>query len=343
MNNGRVDVDTLIGGWRAAFESAQRALRSASHDLPARELLEWTKALADERTTTSRLLETLAHEQGAKPLLVRLVTTSWEAKRLLGLPQDTKGCVFNLEGVVIGSAAIHAESWRETFDEFLSRQIGRTFGPFVPFDVHVDYPRHIHGRPRLEGVSEFLASRGISLPAGSPDDAAGAETVHGLANRKSEALLRHLDQHQVTAFGGVRLYLELVHDAGLRCAVVSASVNTKRMLDGAGLTNLVDERIDGNTMLAEHLRSVSASDTLLVACRHLGVEPERTAVFETSPAGVAAGREVGVETIVGVAREGNASALLAEGADLVVADLGEILERGLTTSPDRVATRQSSS
>jgi beta-phosphoglucomutase-like phosphatase (HAD superfamily) len=340
VNGDYIDVDALIGAWRAAFEAAQSALRSAGHDLPSRELLERTKGLADERTATARLLETLAHEQNAKPLLVRLVASSWEAKRLLGLPQDVRACVFNLEGVLIGSGAAHAEAWRETFDEFLSTRIEQMLGAFVPFDVHTDYPTHIRGRPRMEGVLEFLASRGISLPTGSPDDPPGAETVHGLANRKNQALVGYLDQHRMTAFGGVRLYLELVHDAGLRSAVVSASVHTKRMLDAAGLTSLVDARIDGNTMLAERLRSTSAAETLLAACRHLDVEPQRTAVFETSPDGVAAGQEDGFETIVGVTREGDPRALVTAGADLVVADLGEILERGLTASSSRLAAGQ---
>lgn len=343
MNGDYVDLDGLIGGWHAAFEAAQKALRFANHDLPPRELAERTKGLADERTGTVRLLETLAREQQARPLLVRLVASSWEAKRLLGLPQDVQACVFNLEGVLIGSAAVHAGAWRETFDEFLATRTGQVTDTLRPFDVDVDYPTHIHGRPRLEGVLEFLASRGISLPTGSPDDEPGAETVHGLANRKSQALLRSLSRHDMRAYRGVRLYLQLAHDAGLRSAVVSASANTARMLDAAGLTELIDRQIDGNTMLAEGLRSASASETLLAACRHLGVRPEKTAVFETSDAAVAVARESGFEVVVAVVRHGGAAALRAAGADLVVAELGEILERGLGAAADRSPARASSS
>jgi hypothetical protein len=115
---------------------------------------------------------------------------------LLGLPADVAACVFNVDGVLVGSAAIHAEAWRETFDEFISRRVERTGGSFAPFSLHVDYPTHIHGRSRVEAVREFLASRGISLPDGSPDDLPGAETVHGLANRKKRALLRLLGRSQ---------------------------------------------------------------------------------------------------------------------------------------------------
>ena len=342
MNDNRVDLDSLIGGWRAAFEAAQSALRSASHDLIPRELAERTKGLADERASTARLLETLAREQQAKPLLVRLVATSWEAKRLLGLPQDVQACVFNLEGVLIGSAAVHAEAWRETFDEYLAWRVPQTADSLVPFDVDVDYPTHIHGRPRLEGVLEFLASRGISLPTGSPDDEPGAETVHGLASRKQEILLRNLGRADMRAYRGVRLYLQVAHDAGLRSAVVSASANTTRMLDAAGLAALIDLQIDGNTMLAEGLRSTSASETLLAACHHLGVLPEKTAVFETSDVAVSAARDSGFEVVVAVVRHGGAAALHAAGADLVVAELGEILERSLGASSGRSPTRAAS-
>jgi beta-phosphoglucomutase-like phosphatase (HAD superfamily) len=131
--------------------------------------------------------------------------------------------VFSVDGVLVASAAIHADAWKETFDEFIARRIARTAGSFVPFSRRVDYPKLVHGRSRMGAVREFLASRGISLPEGLPDDPPGTETVNGLANRKKTALLRCLEQHGVSAFDGARLYLELAHDAQMRCAVVSGS------------------------------------------------------------------------------------------------------------------------
>jgi len=324
-----VDLDWLIGRWRAALQAAEVALQAGSHDLPAAELRELTRRLSDERAATLHLLEGLAGDRNSKYLLVRLVASSWDAKRLLGVPTDVKALVFNLNGVLIGSAAIHAEAWRETFDEFIARRIERTGGSFAPFNPRVDYPQHIHARPRLDGVREFLASRGISLPEGTPGDAPGTETVFGLANRKNEALLRRIDAHGLSAFEGARLYLEIAQDAGVRCAVVSASANTETMLERAGLTSLIDESVDGNTMRAEQLRRKPAPDTLLAACRLLGVTPQQTAVFETTPDGVRAGRAGGFEFVVGVDSLGGAALLRAEGADVVVADLGEILSRRL--------------
>jgi HAD superfamily hydrolase (TIGR01509 family) len=321
-----VDVDSVIGRWRGAFDAAQHALQAGRHDLSPAELRERARLLAEERAETVRLLESYAHDRNARLPLVRLVAAPWEARRLLGIPSDAAACVFNLDGVLIGSAEIHADAWRETFDDFLSRHIVRSGREIPLFSRRADYPRYIHGRPRVEGIREFLASRGISLPEGSPDDPPTADTVHGLANHKRLALLRRLDERGITAFEGARLYLELAHDAGVRCAVVSASANTETILERAHLAELVDDRVDANTMAAERLARKPAADTLLAACRHLGTPPERAVVFETTPEGIDAGRAGGFELVVGVARADAAKALRAHGADLVVADLGDIIE-----------------
>jgi beta-phosphoglucomutase-like phosphatase (HAD superfamily) len=326
-----VDFDALIGKWRAAFEAAQAALRASSHDLATPELRVWSQRLADERTETVRVLDGLARERGMKDSLVRLVASPWETKRMLGLPANVDACVFNVDGVLVASAAIHAEAWKEIFDEFIGRHIGRerTGGSLALFSVEVDYPRHVHGKERAEAVREFLGSRGISLPNGRPDDSPDAETVNGLANRKVRALLRRLDERGVRAFARSRLYLELVRDAKVRCAVVSGSTNVDVVLRRAHLRELIDECVDGNAARAESLRRKPAPDMLLAACLRLGVDPERTVVFETTPDGVAAGRAGGFELIVAVDRDGRAPALRASGADLVIADLGELLERQL--------------
>jgi len=324
-----VDLDSLIGGWRLAFEAAQAALAAASHDLPPDELRLRAQRLAEERGTTVRQLDALARERHMRHFLVRLVASPREARRLLGLPADVVACVFNVDGVLVPSAAIHAEAWRETFDALIAGRIDRTGFGYASFSVEVDYPRHVHGRTRMESVREFLASRGIALPDGSPDDPPGTETVNGLANAKSRALLERLEQRAVSAYEGARLYLELAHDAKILCAVVSGSTSTRMLLDRARLATLVDDCVDGNTMRSENLRRKPAPDMLLAACRHLGVQPEHTVVFETTPDGVDAGRAGGFEIVVAVDRDEGARGLRSHGADLVVADLGELLERQL--------------
>jgi len=325
-----IDLDALIGGWWAALDAARVALRSAERDLPASEVRDRTRRLADERGATVSLLDALARDRYSKRALVRLIVSPWEVRRLLGLPSDVAACVFNVDGVLVGSAAIHAEVWRQTFDELYYKRIDRDGHAFVPFSVSVDYPEHIHGKSRTDGVRHFLASRGLTLPEGEPDDPPGTESIYGLASRKKEVLQRQLREGDVRAYEGARLYLELARDAGLRCAVVSGSTTTQLMLDSARLGTLIDDRVDGNTMIAEGLHRKPAPDMLLAACRRVGAEPERTVVFETTRDGVAAGRAGGFEVVVGVDQGGDAAELRAEGADLVVSDLGEILEKQLS-------------
>jgi HAD superfamily hydrolase (TIGR01509 family) len=324
-----VDFDSLIGQWRAALESAQGALRLAGGDLPSDELRRRSQRLVQERRDTVGLLDAVARERGAKQALVRLVASSWEAKRLLALPADVEACVFNVDGVLVGSAAIHAQAWRQTFDEFEYRWIERTGEAFPPFTVTVDYPTLIHGKPRADAVRDLLASRGIALPEGTPGDPPGAVTVQGLARRKNELLHRYLREGNVHSYEGARLYLELAHDAGVRCGVVSGSTNTRALLERARLAALVDDYVDGVTVAEEHLHRKPSPEMLLASCRHLGVDPRHTAVFETTRDGVAAGRAGGFEVVVAVEHEGDPRALVAEGADRVVADLGDLIEQAV--------------
>jgi HAD superfamily hydrolase (TIGR01509 family) len=332
MQGEHVDLDGLIGSWRGAFESAQAALGAAAsdHSLTGGELQQRSRRLGDERVATVELLGHLAHEyHTTRPGLVRLLASPREAKQLLGLPSDVAGCVFNVDGVLVASAAIHAEAWKRAFDDFIFRWIDRTGATTPTFSRRIDYPALIHGRSRIDAVREFLASRGITIPEGAPGDAPGTDTVNGIANAKHAALHDIIDREGVSAYAGARLYLQLAHDARLPCAVVSGSTNTRSLIASARLTGLVGDVVDGNTASAEGLARKPAPDMLLAACRGIGVDPARTAVFETTADGIDAGRAGGFELVVAVEQDGDARVLRARGADLVVSDLGQILERAL--------------
>ncbi|HWB22586.1 MAG TPA: HAD family hydrolase, partial [Gaiellaceae bacterium] len=312
--------------------AAARACSGCLH-FPESELRTRTSLLARERETAARLLEATAREEHI-PLHNRL-RSSRATPATLGLPPDTLACVFDLDGVLTGSAAIHVAAWAETLDEFLSSRVeetGERFAPFQPFDRRNDYYRYIQGKPRLEGIHAFLASRGIRIAAGHPDDPAGSETIYGLANRKNEAFLRYLDQEGVTAFAGSQSYLEDAHEAGLRCVVVSPSTNTAAILEQSGLAPLVDERIDGNAIRVENLRSKPEPDTLLAACRRLGVDPQRAVAFETTFEGVAAARTARFGYVVGVDRRGRVELRPPHGANRVVPDLAALLPGGAVSS-----------
>jgi len=324
-----IAVETLRARWAAALGSAQAALHAADGTLQPEELREHGRLLALERDATAVLLQAYAHDERSSAQYLHLAIAPWDARRLLGLPDGVDACVFNLDGVLVGSAALHLAAWTDTFDELITRRIERTHGRFAPFNPQTDYAAHVHGRPRLEGVRAFLATRGIRLPEGGPGDPPGSETVWGLANRKNEALLRRLREQGLSAFEGSRRFLETARDAGIHRAVVSASANTPAILERAGLAQLVEARVDGSVIVAEHLRARPAPDILLAACDRVGVDAGRAAVFETSPAGIAAARAGGFALVVGVDPTGEARDLREAGADRIVTGLTDLLDHAL--------------
>lgn len=244
---------------------------------------------------------------------------------MLGLPDDALACLFDLDGVLTDTASVHNAAWKQTFDDYLRERAERAGEPFVPFDPGADYISYVDGKKREDGVRSFLASRGITLPEGSLDDAPGLESVHGIGNRKNELLLRRIEHDGVRVYEGSRRYLTAAREAGLRCAVVSSSANTESVLAVTGLAPLIDLRVDGVTARERSLPGKPAPDTFLAAAADLGVAPDRAVVFEDALAGVAAGRAGGFALVVGVDRVGQAAALRDSGADVVVADLAELL------------------
>ena len=236
----------------------------------------------------------------------------------LGLPAGIRACLFDLDGVLTQTAQLHAAAWKETFDSFLRDRSVRTSEPFVPFDTALDYERYVDGRARLDGVREFLAARRIE---------ADAATVTALGDRKTERVLELIRRRGLRPYRGSLLYLQAARAAGLRRGVVSASANCRAALEAAGLADLVEVRIDAARAAEEHLDGKPAPDTFLAAAHALNVRPDEAAVFEDALAGVAAGRAGDFGFVVGVDRTGHGEALRRAGADVVVSDLAELLER----------------
>lgn len=252
-----------------------------------------------------------------------LITVGSEV-RVLGLPEQITACLFDLDGVLTDTASVHTRAWKAMFDTYLRARSQRTGEPFVEFDAGADYQRYVDGKRREDGVRSFLASRGIELPEGGPDDPPDAETVHGLGNRKNEMFHETLRRDGVEVFEGSRHYLEAVSAAGFGVAVVSSSANTREVLDITGLARYVQYRVDGVTMREEHIAGKPAPDSFLRAAELLDVPPDRAAVFEDALAGVAAGRAGHFGYVVGVDRVGQAEELRRHGADIVVTDLAEL-------------------
>lgn len=239
----------------------------------------------------------------------------------MGLPGNISACLFDLDGVLTGTAVLHKKAWKQTFDEFLRARDKDSFRPFTD----EDYQLYVDGRPRADGVRTFLESRRVALPEGSPDDPPSADTVNGVGNRKNELLMKVIEQEGVSPYPGSVRYLQAAYEHGLKIAVVTSSANGKSVLEAADLSRYVHIRIDGIVITDRGLRGKPAPDSFLAGAEALAVSPEDAAVFEDALSGVEAGRAGKFGFVVGVDRVGQADALREHGADVVVTDLAELL------------------
>jgi beta-phosphoglucomutase family hydrolase len=232
---------------------------------------------------------------------------------MLGLPDRTRACLFDLDGVLTDTASVHAAAWKQMFDDFLRERDG---DGFRPFDVAGDYGPYVDGKPRLDGTDSFLRSRGIEL---DQDELVRLSTI------KNDLVQEKIVSVGVEVYPGSVRYLKAVREAGLATAVVSSSANAEQVLRVADLAQYIDHRVDGVTARERGLPGKPAPDTFLAAAADLGVDKADAVVFEDAIAGVASGKAGGFGFVVGVDRLDHADKLRAEGADVVVQDLEELL------------------
>ena len=232
--------------------------------------------------------------------------------------------VFDLDGVVTQTSIVHAAAWKALFDAYLKTRAAHEGHDFRPFDEKTDYRLYVDGKPRYDGVRDFLAARGIELPLGRPSDPPELETVCGLGNRKNVFFNAEVQEHGIEAYPSTVALIRRLREAGVRVGLMSSSKNTAMILDVAGLTDLFEVRVDGVTGEELGLPGKPDPAMYLETARRLGVAPERAVVVEDALSGVEAGRRGGFDLVIGVDRLGQAEALREHGADVVVDDLSEV-------------------
>ena len=245
---------------------------------------------------------------------------------MLGLPDQIKGCLFDLDGVLTPTAKVHSAAWKQMFDGFLRDRAEREGSAFEEFTAQ-DYAAYVDGKPRGDGIRSFLGSRGIELPDGGPDDGPEQATVNGLGARKNALFTKVLETDGVDAYPGSAAYVDAAIAAGHRCAVVSSSANCRPILEAAGIIDKFEAIVDGVVARRDGLAGKPAPDTFLAGAEALGLEPAVCAVYEDALAGVEAGAAGDFGIVIGVNRADQAEALAEHGADEVVDDLEELLER----------------
>lgn len=238
---------------------------------------------------------------------------------------DYQAVLFDLDGVVTPTAEVHMRAWSEMFNAFLGSYDGPA-ADTAPY-TDVDYFAQVDGKPRYDGVRDFLSSRGISIPEGSPDDPPSADTVCGLGNRKNDAFNVVLERDGVAAYPGSLLLLDHLEMLGLPLGIVSSSANAPAVLEAAGIDERFAAVVSGDVAARLGLRGKPAPDTFLEAARELGAPAARTAVLEDAVSGVSAGAAGGFGLVIGVDRGAGHETLAAAGAQVVVRDLAELVPR----------------
>ena len=244
---------------------------------------------------------------------------------MLITPEKYDAVLFDLDGVLTMTMKIHAACWKSMFDDYLQERCERLGETFHPFDIAADYKPYVDGKLRYDGVRAFLASRGIVVAEGRPQDDPSIETVCGLGNRKDRMVQEAIVTHGVEVLEGSLAVARLVRAAGLKTAVVSASKNCEAVLAAAGIRELFDLIVDGRVADRLGLPGKPAPDTFLEAASELGVDAQRAVVVEDAISGVQAGRAGGFGLVIGIDHHGDKTALQRNGADIVVEDLTEIL------------------
>ncbi|MFH1118705.1 MAG: HAD-IA family hydrolase [Bacteroidota bacterium] len=231
--------------------------------------------------------------------------------------------IFDLDGVITKTALVHSTAWKKMFDDFLRERAAKQGEPFQEFTHTGDYLPFVDGKPRYKGVEDFLKSRGIVIPFGSPSDAHEMETICGLGNRKDFAFNEILKRDGVGVYESTITLIQGLKAQGIRVGVASSSKNCGPVLEAAGLLQLFETRVDGVVSAEMKLKGKPEPDIFTTAADNMGVSYDRSVIVEDAVSGVQAGRKGAFGLVIGIAREENSHELLCHGADIVVEDLEE--------------------
>jgi len=238
--------------------------------------------------------------------------------------QKFSGVIFDLDGVITDTASIHSQAWKNMFDSYLRFDAKQNKKPFIEFTHDSDYLKFVDGKPRYEGVSTFLVSRGINLPFGDPNGPPQMETLCGLGNKKNQLFLEIIKKGNIKIFDTTVNFITHLKVNGIQIGVASSSKNCKAVLESTNLLDLFDTRVDGVISVELGLKGKPNPDIFSTACDNIGVAYNRAVIVEDAVPGVQAGRNGKFGLVLGIAREGNADELKANGADMVIEDMGEI-------------------
>ncbi len=245
-------------------------------------------------------------------------------------PEDYDAVIFELDGVITNTTELHFEAWKRTFDNLLRAREGRGF---IPFDLQ-EFREHVDGKPRLEAIQDFLASRNITLPRGEPlpeaDQALtdATDSIFGLETMKQAYFDQLLESGRLQVDDEAIDVIHKLIRADIAVGVVSPSDRTRRVLSILDITGHFDTIVDAQTYRDDGLDGKPSDDGFSQAAARLETSRDRTVIIENDRPAIEAGRGAGFGLIVVLSEDREEhKKFLRRGADLTVQTLATIKVR----------------
>ena len=212
-----------------------------------------------------------------------------------------KGCIFDLDGVIVDTAHYHFLAWKR-----LAGELG--------FELTVEQNERLKGVSRMHSLEIILELAGIDLSPGEK---------HALAEKKNGWFVEYLDRMVPDEiFPGVKGLINDMKSSGIKVALASSSKNADKVIRLLRIQDEFDAVVDG-TMITH---SKPHPEIFLLAASKLGVPARYCLVFEDAEAGVEAAHAAGMKCIgVGSAAQlGSAERVIQKTSDFRISTLREL-------------------
>lgn len=185
---------------------------------------------------------------------------------------QTKGIIFDLDGVIVDTAKFHYLAWRK-----MANDLG--------FDITLDQNEKLKGVSRVHSLKQILEWGDKTV--------SNEEFERLMASKNEDYLARISGMSEEDLLPGVKEVLDYLSEQKIPYALGSASKNARPILKGLGIDHRFATIVDGNDVT----KAKPDPEVFLIASEKLGIEPKDCIVFEDSVAGIEAANNAGMLTI----------------------------------------------
>jgi beta-phosphoglucomutase len=201
--------------------------------------------------------------------------------------KEVKGCIFDLDGVIVDTAKYHYKAWKRIADE-------------LGFEFTEQHNERLKGVSRMRSLDILLEVGNINVDE---------ETKLKLAEKKNNWYVEYISKMDKSEIlPGVEDCIKSLKQKNIKTAIGSASKNTMLILKSLDIAHYFDAIIDGNKVT----KAKPNPEVFLLGAKELGLNPENCVVFEDAEAGIQAAKAAGMMAV------GIGSPSILKEADLVV-------------------------